>query len=147
MLKTMCKINEICFFENKIKYLFYFIMNLITNITGYKPYKITHSSDYFEELYELAKVLIKKNLAYVCHQTAEELKGYNPPPSPWRERRIEESLALFEDMKNGLIDEGKATLRMKMTMLDSKQDPVAYRIKFTPHHRSGDKWFCIIYNL
>lgn len=109
---------------------------------GYKPYKITHSSDYFQELYDLAKVLINKNLAYVCHQTAEELKGYNPPPSPWRERPIQESLALFEDMKNGLIEEGKATLRMKMTMLDSKQDPVAYRIKFTPHHRSGDKW-CI----
>ncbi|CAD5119171.1 DgyrCDS7809 [Dimorphilus gyrociliatus] len=109
---------------------------------GYKPYKITHSSDYFDELYNLAKVLIKKGLAYICHQTADELKGHNPPPSPWRERPIEESLALFEDMKNGKIDEGKATLRMKMIMLDSKQDPVAYRIKFSPHHRTGDKW-CI----
>ena len=65
-------------------------------LLGYKPYKITHSSDYFQELYELAVELIKRGQAYVCHQKVEELKGHNPPPSPWRDRPIEESLTLFE---------------------------------------------------
>lgn len=63
---------------------------------GYKPYKVTYSSDNFDRLYELAIVLIKKGLAYVCHQRSDEIKGFNPPPSPWRNRPIEESLALFQ---------------------------------------------------
>lgn len=63
---------------------------------GYKPYQITHSSDNFDQLYEWAKGLIKKGLAYVCHQKAEEMKGFNPVPSPWRERPVDESLQLFE---------------------------------------------------
>lgn len=109
---------------------------------GYKPYKITHSSDYFDQLYQWAVKLITKGLAYVCHQKSEEMKGFNPPPSPWRERPVEENLKLFEAMKNGLIDEGDATLRMKITLEEGKQDPVAYRIKFLPHHRTGDTW-CI----
>ncbi|XP_039253901.1 glutamine--tRNA ligase-like [Styela clava] len=109
---------------------------------GYSPYKITHASDYFQELYDYAVLLIKKNLAYVCHQRVEEIKGVDPPPSPWRDRPIEESLSLFDDMRKGKISEGEATLRMKHEMEDGKQDPVAYRIKFTPHHRTGDKW-CI----
>ncbi|XP_030374880.1 probable glutamine--tRNA ligase [Scaptodrosophila lebanonensis] len=109
---------------------------------GYKPYKITHSSDNFQQLYEWAVLLIRKNLAYVCHQKAEELKGFNPKPSPWRERPIEESLQLFEDMKRGKIDEGAATLRLKLTLEEGKVDPVAYRIKFIPHHRTGSAW-CI----
>lgn len=79
--------------------------------------------------------------AYVCHQKGEELKGHNVAHSPWRDRPIEESLVLFERMKNGLFAEGEATLRMKMVMEDGKLDPVAYRIKYTPHHRSGDKWY------
>jgi len=109
---------------------------------GFKPYKITHASDYFQELYDYAVDLIKRGNAYVCHQEYEEIKGRNPPPSPWRDRPIDESLTLFEDMKQGKIDEGKATLRMKCTLEDGKMDPVAYRIKFTAHHRTGDKW-CI----
>ncbi|XP_059475258.1 probable glutamine--tRNA ligase [Neocloeon triangulifer] len=109
---------------------------------GYKPYKITHSSDNFQQLYLWAVELIKKDLAYVCHQKPEELKGFNPPPSPWRTRPVEESLQLFEDMKNGKIGEGEATLRMKVTLEEGKQDPVAYRIKFLPHHRTGSEW-CI----
>jgi glutamyl/glutaminyl-tRNA synthetase len=51
-----------------------------------------------------------RNKAYVCHQQYEEIKGHNPPPSPWRDRPIEESLRLFEDMKNGKIDEGEVPL-------------------------------------
>lgn len=102
---------------------------------GYEPYKVTYSSDYFDTLYEYAIKLINQGLAYVCHQRPEELKGFNPPPSPFRDRPIQESLKLFNDMKMGKIDEGCATLRMKHIMEEGKMDPVAYRIKFTPHHR------------
>jgi len=109
---------------------------------GYKPYKITHSSDYFNELYDWAKLLVRKNMAYVCHQKLEDIRGFNPPPSPYRDRPIQESLALFEDMKNGKFEEGAATLRIKITLEEGKQDPVAYRIKYVAHHRSGDAW-CI----
>ncbi|XP_071960107.1 glutamine--tRNA ligase-like [Antedon mediterranea] len=109
---------------------------------GYKPWKITHSSDFFQELYDFAVELIKRGDAYVCHQRADEIKGFNPPDSPWRNRPIEESLQLFEDMRKGKIDEGDATLRMKTILEEGKKDPVAYRIKFTPHHRSGNDW-CI----
>ena len=65
---------------------------------GYKPYKITHASDQFDKLYDYAVELIRRNLAYVCHQKTEELKGHNPPPSPYRDRPIEESIRLFEVM-------------------------------------------------
>ncbi|KAM3872042.1 glutamine--tRNA ligase isoform 2-T2 [Diretmus argenteus] len=109
---------------------------------GYKPYAVTHASDNFQKLYDLAVDLIRRGHAYVCHQKGEELKGHNAPPSPWRDRPIEESLVLFERMKKGLFAEGEATLRMKMVMEDGKMDPVAYRIKYTPHHRTGDEW-CI----
>lgn len=107
---------------------------------GYKPKAITHSSDYFDQLYKFAQMLISKNMAYVCHQRQEEIKGFNPPPSPWRDRPVEESLGLFEDMRKGKIDEGEATLRMKVTLEEGKQDPVAYRIRFVTHHRTGNKW-------
>lgn len=109
---------------------------------GFEPWKITHASDNFGKLYDFAVDLIKRGQAYVCHQQYEEIKGHNPPPSPWRDRPIEESLRLFEDMRKGKIDEGAATLRMRTTLEDGKMDPVAYRIKFTPHHRTGDEW-CI----
>jgi len=117
------------------------IRNMVTWL-GFEPYKITHSSDYFDQLYEWAKELTRRGHAYVCHQKYEEIKGINPPPSPWRDRPIPESLQLFEDMKRGKMAEGEATLRLKYVMEDGKQDPVAYRIKYAPHHRTGDKW-CI----
>ena len=63
---------------------------------GYTPFKVTHSSDYFQELYDLAVELIRRGQAYICHQKPEEIKGFNPPPSPWRDRPIQESLVLFE---------------------------------------------------
>ncbi|XP_053705343.1 glutamine--tRNA ligase [Synchiropus splendidus] len=109
---------------------------------GYKPYAVTHASDNFQKLYDLALDLIRRGHAYVCHQKGEELKGHNAPPSPWRDRPTEESLVLFQRMKKGMFAEGEATLRMKMVMEDGKMDPVAYRIKYTPHHRTGDEW-CI----
>ena len=94
---------------------------------GYEPTQILHASDYFDQLYEWACVLINKGLAFVCHQKAEDLKGFNPPPSPWRNRSIQENYQLFQDMKNGKFSEGAATLRMKVTLEEGKQDPVAYR--------------------
>ncbi|KAI4824501.1 hypothetical protein KUCAC02_013006 [Chaenocephalus aceratus] len=109
---------------------------------GYEPHAVTHASDNFQELYDLAVDLIRRGHAYICHQKGEELKGHNTPASPWRDRPTEESLVLFERMKKGLFAEGEATLRMKIVMEDGKMDPVAYRIKYTAHHRTGDKW-CI----
>ena len=117
------------------------ILDMVTWL-GYTPHQVTHSSDNFQQLYEWAVDLIKKDLAYVCHQQVEEIRGFNPPPSPWRDRPMAESLQLFEDMKNGKFDEGEATLRLKVTLEEGKQDPVAYRIKYVAHHRSGDTW-CI----
>ena len=78
----------------------------------------------------------------MCHQSADEMKGFDVKPSPWRDRPIEESLSLFDDMKHGKIDEGAATLRMKCILEEGKVDPVAYRIKFVAHHRTGNDW-CI----
>ena len=63
---------------------------------GYKPFKVTHASDNFDKLYQCAVDMIKRGHAYVCHQKAEELKGFNVVDSPWRDRPIEESLQLFE---------------------------------------------------
>uniref|UniRef100_A0A7E4VRL9 glutamine--tRNA ligase n=1 Tax=Panagrellus redivivus TaxID=6233 RepID=A0A7E4VRL9_PANRE len=108
----------------------------------YEPYKVTHSSDYFQQLYEWAVQLIKDDLAYVCHQKTEEMRGFNVDASPWRDRPIAESLELFEQMKLGFFDEGEATLRMKHVLEEGKVDPVMYRIKYVPHHRTGNTW-CI----
>ncbi|XP_019164926.1 PREDICTED: glutamine--tRNA ligase-like isoform X1 [Ipomoea nil] len=114
---------------------------------GWEPFKITYTSDYFQELYELAVALIQNGHAYVDHQTPEEIKEYREKKinSPWRDRPIEESLRLFDEMKRGMIEEGKATLRMKQDMQSDNPnmyDLIAYRIKFTPHPHAGDKW-CI----
>ncbi|CAK7326604.1 unnamed protein product [Dovyalis caffra] len=114
---------------------------------GWKPFKITYTSDYFQELYELAVELIRRGHAYIDHQTPEEIKEYREKKmnSPWRDRPIAESLKLFEEMRRGMIEEGKATLRMKQDMQSDNgnmYDLIAYRIKFTPHPHSGDKW-CI----
>ncbi|XVE75206.1 hypothetical protein DITRI_Ditri12bG0077100 [Diplodiscus trichospermus] len=119
----------------------------IVHWMGWEPFKITYTSDYFQELYELAVELIRRGHAYVDHQTPEEIKEYREKKmnSPWRERPIAESLKLFDDMKRGLIEEGKATLRMKQDMQSDNfnmYDLIAYRIKFTPHPHAGDKW-CI----
>uniref|UniRef100_G1R4Y4 glutamine--tRNA ligase n=1 Tax=Nomascus leucogenys TaxID=61853 RepID=G1R4Y4_NOMLE len=105
---------------------------------GYTPYKVTYASDYFDQLYAWAVELIRRGLAYVCHQRGEELKGHNTLPSPWRDRPMEESLLLFEAMRKGKFSEGEATLRMKLVMEDGKMDPVAYRVKYTPHHPVTD---------
>ncbi|XP_034689551.1 glutamine--tRNA ligase, cytoplasmic-like [Vitis riparia] len=114
---------------------------------GWEPFKVTYTSDYFQDLYDLAVELIRRNHAYVDHQTPEEIKEYREKKmnSPWRDRPIAESLELFDQMRRGMIEEGKATLRMKQDMQSDNYnmyDLIAYRIKFTPHPHSGEKW-CI----
>ena len=107
-------------------------------------------SDYFEQDYEFAVELIKKGLAYVCELTPEQFKEYRgdtntPAKSPWRDRPIEESLDLFERMRNGEFPEGEYTLRAKIDLASGNfnmRDPVLYRIRYIEHHRQGNKW-CI----
>lgn len=112
---------------------------------GWKPWKITYASDYFQQLYDFAVELIKRGHAYVCHQTKEEIEASRDKltPSPWRDRPAAESLALFEDMRRGMLDEGEAILRMKMDYKNENPnmwDQVAYRIKYVAHPHAGDKW-------
>ncbi|KAH7841686.1 hypothetical protein Vadar_033051 [Vaccinium darrowii] len=119
----------------------------IVSWMGWEPFKITYTSDYFQDLYELAVELIRRGHAYVDHQTPDEIKEYREKKmnSPWRDRPIAESLELFDEMKRGMIEEGKATLRMKQDMQSDNfnmYDLIAYRIKFTAHPHAGDKW-CI----
>eukprot|EP00873_Tetraselmis_striata_P027831 jgi/Tetstr1/448095/TSEL_035394.t1 len=114
---------------------------------GWSPWKITYSSEYFDRLYALALQLIRDGRAYVCHQTKDEIEESrkNLTPSPWRDRGVEENLKLFEDMRRGLVDEGKATLRVKGDYKNENAnmwDQIAYRIKFVEHPHIGDKW-CI----
>ena len=109
-----------------------------------------YGSDYFDKDYEYAVELIKKGLAYVCELTPDEMDKYrgdltHPAVSPWRDRPIEESLDLFERMKNGEFPDGKYTLRAKIDLESGNfcmRDPVIYRIKHIEHHRQGNKW-CI----
>ena len=109
-----------------------------------------YGSDYFEQTYELAVDLIKQGLAYVCELTPDQFKAYRgdtttPAQSPWRDRPIEESLDLFQRMKNGEFPEGKYTLRAKIDLASGNfnmRDPVLYRIRYIEHHRQGTKW-CI----
>ncbi len=109
-----------------------------------------YASEYFDKMYEGAVELIKKGLAYVCQLNAEEMKAHRgdlstPATSPYRDRPIEESLDLFERMKNGEFADGEMTLRAKIDLASGNfnmRDPVIYRINHIRHHRTGDKW-CI----
>ena len=109
-----------------------------------------YGSDYFEEDYRQAELLIQKGLAYVCQLTPEEFREYRggvgiPARSPWRDRPVEESLDLFRRMRAGEFPDGAMTLRAKIDLGSGNfnmRDPVIYRINHLPHHRHGDKW-CI----
>lgn len=110
-----------------------------------------YASDYFGKLYDFAVTLIRKGMAYVDDSSAEEIarmKGTPTEPgtdSPYRNRSIEENLDLFERMKNGEFKEGEKVLRAKIDMAAPNmhlRDPLMYRIKHVPHHRTGNKW-CI----
>lgn len=121
---------------------------------GFEPWKITYSSDYFDQLYELAEKLIQVEKAYVCHCTPEEVKvqrglkadgtlGGERFACPHRSRSVEENLAKFRDMRDGKYNPGEATLRMKQDINSPSPqmwDLVAYRVLNAPHHRTGDKW-------
>ena len=109
------------------------------------------ASDYFEEMYERAKLLIRKGLAYVDDQSADQIRetrGTLTQPgieSPYRNRSVEENLDLFERMKNGEFPDGAKVLRAKIDMASpniNMRDPVIYRIVHATHHNTGDKW-CI----
>jgi len=110
---------------------------------------IRYASNYFDQLYAWAQQLIREGKAFVCELNAElmrEYRGTLTEPgknSPWRDRPVEENLALLEQMKNGEVDEGRMTLRAKIEMASpniNMRDPVLYRIKKRAHHRTGDKW-------
>ena len=108
------------------------------------------ASDYFDQMYGYAVELIRKGLAYVCQLTPDEMRQNrgdltHPAVSPYRDRPIEESLDLFERMKNGEFEDGSMTLRAKIDLNSGNfnmRDPVIYRINRICHHRTGDKW-CI----
>ena len=109
------------------------------------------ASDYFDEMYESAIILIKKGKAYVDDLTAEEIKAYRGTlkepgkESPYRNRTVEENLKLFEEMKEGKYKDGEKVLRAKIDMSSpniNMRDPVIYRIAHASHHNTGDKW-CI----
>ncbi|WP_075321090.1 glutamine--tRNA ligase [Histophilus somni] len=110
-----------------------------------------YASDYFDQLYSYAIELIQKGLAYVDELSPEQIREYRGTltsagkNSPYRDRSVEENLALFEKMKKGEFAEGAASLRAKIDMASPfmvMRDPVLYRIKFASHHQTGDKW-CI----
>lgn len=118
---------------------------------GYEWDDLRFASDYFEEMYERAILLIKKGKAYVDDLTAEEIRAYRGTltepgkESPCRNRTIEENLDLFERMRNGEFENGQKVLRAKIDMSSPNinlRDPVIYRISHTAHHNTGDKW-CI----
>ena len=113
--------------------------------------RLFFASNYFEEMYEKAVMLIKKGKAFVCDLSADEIREYRGDfktlgkESPYRNRSVEENLKLFEDMKNGLFEDGSHVLRAKIDMASpniNMRDPVIYRVARMTHHNTGDKW-CI----
>ena len=113
--------------------------------------EIFFASNYFDQMYEAAVKLIKKGKAYVCDLSADEIREYRGTltepgkNSPYRDRTVEENLALFEAMKNGEFPDGSKVLRAKIDMSSpniNMRDPVIYRIARMTHHNTGDKW-CI----
>tara|TARA_B100001057_G_scaffold491257_1_gene581106 strand:+ start:59 stop:1711 length:1653 start_codon:yes stop_codon:yes gene_type:complete len=131
----------------------HFVEEIKKNINwlGYKWSKECYASDYFEQLYNWAHVLILNDKAYVDSQTSEKIASQKGTPtnagtnSPFRNRPKEESLMLFTEMREGKHKEGSHVLRAKIKM-DSQnmlmRDPVMYRILFKEHHRTGNNW-CI----
>lgn len=113
--------------------------------------RLFFASNYFDEMYEKAVLLIQKGKAFVCDLTADEIREYrgdfkNPgKESPYRNRSVEENLRLFEEMKEGKVEDGRRVLRAKIDMASpniNMRDPVIYRVARMKHHNTGDKW-CI----
>jgi glutaminyl-tRNA synthetase len=111
--------------------------------------KLFYASDYFDQLYDYAEILIKDGKAYVCDLSPEEMRAYRGTltvpgkDSPWRDRGVEENLDLFRRMRAGEFEEGSRSLRARIDMASPNlnlRDPVIYRIKKAEHHRTGDNW-------
>ena len=128
-----------------------YVENILNDIKwlGFHWGNVYYASDYFEQLWDFAIWLINKGLAYIDEQTSEEIakqKGTPTEPgtaSPYRDRPIEESLALFHKMNTAEAEEGSMVLRAKLDMANPNmhfRDPIIYRIIHTPHHRTGTKW-------
>ncbi|WP_426348831.1 glutamine--tRNA ligase/YqeY domain fusion protein [Alloiococcus sp. CFN-8] len=118
---------------------------------GFQWNKLLFASDYFDEMYNRAVLLIKKGKAYVCDLNADEIRAYRGTlkepgkESPYRNRTVEENLDLFERMKNGEFKDGEKVLRAKIDMSSpniNMRDPIIYRIAHAEHHNTGNKW-CI----
>jgi len=116
---------------------------------GFKWGKVLYASDYFQELWDLAVELIKRGKAYVDEQSADEIAAQKGTPttpgteSPYRNRPVEESLKLFEEMNSGNMEPGKMVLRAKIDMASDNmhfRDPIMYRVLNMPHWRTGNKW-------
>ena len=130
-----------------------YVENILNDIQwlGFKWGQIYYASDYFEKLWEFAVWMIKKGHAYIDQQTSEEIASQKGTPttpgtpSPYRDRPIEESLELFNQMNTPEAVEGSMVLRAKLDMANANmhfRDPIMYRIIQTPHHRTGTKWHC-----
>ena len=113
--------------------------------------RLYFASNYFDQMYEAAVTLIRKGKAFVCDLTAEQIREYRGTlteagkNSPYRDRSVEENLELFENMKNGMYEDGAKVLRAKIDMASpnmNMRDPVIYRIAHIAHENTGDKW-CI----
>ncbi|WP_352420076.1 glutamine--tRNA ligase/YqeY domain fusion protein [Proteiniborus sp.] len=118
---------------------------------GFQWEELRFASDYFDEMYERAVLLVKKGKAYVCDLSADEIREYRGTltepgkESPYRNRTTEENLELFERMRKGEFKDGEKVLRAKIDMASpniNMRDPVIYRISHSTHHNTGDKW-CI----
>jgi glutaminyl-tRNA synthetase len=116
---------------------------------GFEWHELRHASDYFQQLYEYARHLVKNGNAYVDSQDAESMRanrGTLKDPgkdSPYRDRSVEENIDLFERMKNGEFADGEHVLRARIDMASSNmnmRDPAIYRIRKVTHHRTGDEW-------
>ena len=116
---------------------------------GFKWGKVLYASDYFQELWDLAVELIKRGRAYVDEQSADEIAAQKGTPttpgieSPYRNRPVEESLKLFEEMNSGNMEPGKMVLRAKIDMASDNmhfRDPIMYRVLNMSHWRTGTKW-------
>ena len=128
-----------------------YVENILNDIKwlGFKWGELYYASDYFEKLWDFAIWMIKKGHAYVDQQTSEEIASQKGTPttpgtpSPYRDRPIEESLALFNQMNTAEAVEGSMVLRAKLDMANPNmhfRDPIIYRIIKVPHHRTGTKW-------
>ena len=143
--------NGVCYLRyddtNPLTESMEFINSIEENVRwlGYEPSKVTHASDYFQQLFDFAVELIKKGKAYICNQPQEEMQEFrkNKKPSPSRDRSPEESLDIFYRMKAGEFPEGSYCLRLKIDYASENptlRDPVAFRIKYHPHPQTGEKW-------